>query len=70
MALTFHDLVELLKREDEVTLLEVLEISSEDLIERFGDWIEERYEELTEKYQDEVFGTEDDEDEFGGADWA
>jgi hypothetical protein len=62
MALTFHDLVELLKREDEVTLLEVLEISSEDLIERFGDWIEERYEELTEKYQDEVFGTEDYED--------
>jgi hypothetical protein len=70
MALTFHDLVELLKREDEVTLLEVLEISSEDLIERFGDWIEERYEELTEKYQDEVFGTEDDEDEFGREDWS
>lgn len=68
MALTFHDLVDLLKREDEVTLLEVLEISSEDLIERFGDWIEERYEELTEKYQDEVFGTEDDEDEFGRED--
>lgn len=70
MALTFHDLVELLKREDEVTLLEVLEISSEDLIERFGNWIEERYEELTEKYQDEVFGTEDDEDEFGREDWS
>lgn len=70
MALTFHDLVELLKREDEVTLLEVLEISSEDLIERFGDWIEERYEKLTEKYQDEVFGTEDDEDEFGREDWS
>jgi len=70
MALTFHDLVELLKREDEVTLLEVLEISSEDLIERFGDLIEERYEELTEKYQDEVFGTEDDEDEFGREDWS
>lgn len=70
MALTFHDLVELLKREDEVTLLEILEISSEDLIERFGDWIEERYEELTEKYQDEVFGTEDDEDEFGREDWS
>jgi hypothetical protein len=70
MALTFHDLVDLLKREDEVTLLEVLEISSEDLIERFGDWIEERYEELTEKYQDEVFGTEDDEDEFGREDWS
>lgn len=70
MALTFHDLVELLKREDEVTLLEVLEISSEDLIERFGDWIEERYEELTEKYQDEVFGTEDDEDEFGREYWS
>ncbi len=70
MALTFHDLVELLKREDEVTLLEALEISSEALIERFGDWIEERYEELTEKYQDEVFGTEDDEDEFGREDWS
>lgn len=70
MALTFHDLVDLLKREDEVTLLEVLDISSEELIERFYDLIEIKYEELSEKYEDEVFGTEDDEDECGREDWA
>lgn len=70
MALTVRDLVDLLKREDEVTLLEMLDICSDDIVERFTDFIEENYEDLSEKYEDEVFGTEDAEDDIGGADWA
>ena len=70
MALTVRDLVDLLKREDEVTLLEMLDICSEDIVERFTDFIEENYEDLSEKYEDEVFGTEDAEDDSRGADWS
>ncbi len=52
MALTFTELKERLKRLPEIDLLEVLEISSEDLVERFEDLIEEKYDELTEELQD------------------
>jgi hypothetical protein len=38
--------MERLARLDEITLLEVLEISSEDLVERFADKIELKFEEL------------------------
>lgn len=44
--LTFEDIKEKLKRLDETTLLEVLEINSEELVERFEDKIEERIETL------------------------
>lgn len=42
-----------LKRIDEISLLEVLEISSEDLVDRFTDKIEEKYEQLAEDFQEE-----------------
>jgi hypothetical protein len=35
-----------LERLDEITLLEVLEISSEDIVERFADKIELKFDEL------------------------
>lgn len=35
-----------LKQLDEITLMEVLEITSEDLVERFSDRIEDRFDEL------------------------
>ncbi len=38
--MTFEELCEKLKCIDEITLMEVLEISSEDLVERFEDKIE------------------------------
>lgn len=55
-----------LKQLDEITLMEVLEISSEDLIERFVDRVEERQDQLeqeveglwsddSEEDQDEIF---------------
>lgn len=48
MALTFADLVDRLQQYDEVTLLELLDISAEDLVKAFPDKIEERYEILEE----------------------
>lgn len=49
MTTTFVELKEKLKQLDEVTLMELLEISSEDLVERFADSIEDRYDSLLEK---------------------
>ena len=47
--LTLHDLCQKLKNIDEISLLEVLEISSEDLVERFEDKIEAKFDELSEE---------------------
>ena len=47
MNLTFEELKEKLQRVDEVTLLELLDIHSDDIIERFEDYIEEKQEQLT-----------------------
>ncbi len=49
--LTTHDLYDRLKQIDEVTLLEILDISAEELVERFGDRIEERWDRLQEDFQ-------------------
>lgn len=46
MALTFPEIKERLKRLDEIDLLEVLGITSEDLVERFEDFIENKYDEI------------------------
>ena len=43
MPLTLTDVMSRLKQLDEITLLEVLDISSEELIDRFIDKIEENY---------------------------
>jgi hypothetical protein len=50
--LTLVDVKERLGHYDEVTLLEILDISSEDLLDRFEDFIEELYEELAEELDD------------------
>lgn len=46
--LTLNDLCDRLKRLDEVTLLEVLDISSEELVDRFVDLIENKFDQLAE----------------------
>ncbi len=51
--LTLKELKEKLKREDEVSLLEILDIESEDLVEMFEHKIEARYEILVEDYEEE-----------------
>jgi hypothetical protein len=50
--LTLIDIIERLRTMDEVSLLEVLGISSEDLIERFEDRIEEQADALEKELDD------------------
>lgn len=52
MPLTLPELADKLKRVDEVSLLEILEISSEDIVENFIDKIEDKFEVLAEEYDD------------------
>lgn len=46
MALTFIDLCDELKKLDETTLLELLNISSEEIINKFQDKIEDNFDHL------------------------
>jgi hypothetical protein len=57
MPTTYHELLEKLKRWPEIDLLEKLDISSEEIVDRFGDLIEIKYDSL-------VIDVEDDEDFF------
>ena len=50
MPITYHELVERLRSIDEISLMEILEISSEDLVNRFPDKIEEKYDTLQEDF--------------------
>ena len=53
MALLLSELKELLaERLDEQTLLELLEISAEDIVERFEDVIEENFEKCEQAVED------------------
>lgn len=49
MSLTLSEICERLKQVDEVSLLELLEIDSEQLVEKFQDRIEDRADELEEQ---------------------
>jgi len=50
--LTLNEVKERLTRLDEVLILEVLDISSEDLVERFTDFIEDCLDDLVEDLAD------------------
>ena len=54
MTTTFEELNSKLKSLDEVTILEVLDISSEDIVDRFQDLVEERYDYLINEFPDET----------------
>lgn len=51
--MTFPELCERLKDLDEITLIEVLGISSTMLVDMYGDIIEERFDILTKMYEEE-----------------
>ena len=51
MALTIHDLKDRLKQINEVDLLELLDISSEELVERFVDLIEDNFDKLEKEVE-------------------
>lgn len=53
--LTILDVRDRLLHIDEISLLEVLDISSEDIVERFMDKIEDNYEDLAEELADESY---------------
>lgn len=52
MPLTLPEISDRLKHIDEISLLEILNISSEDIIERFQDLIEEKADELEKELED------------------
>jgi len=52
MSLTLTEIQERLIKLDEILLMELLEINSEDLVERFIDRIEDRADELEEQVDD------------------
>lgn len=51
MSLTFEELKEKLKQYDEVLLLELLDISAEDIVENFQDKVEERFDKLEQEIE-------------------
>lgn len=51
--LTINDVKDRMKHLDEITLLEILDITSEELVENFTDKIEDRFDELAEELADE-----------------
>lgn len=54
---TFHEIKTCLKQLDEILLLELLNVTSEDLVERFADVIEENH----DRFEHELAGLFDDE---------
>lgn len=65
MSYTFQDLMNRLRKVDEVSLLEILDISSEELVDRFQDMIEERMESLIEEFEEEQEEEQQDELDYG-----
>jgi hypothetical protein len=53
MSLTINELFDRLKELDELSILEILNISSEELVQRFQDEIEYRFDNLVTKFEDE-----------------
>lgn len=52
MTLAFTELIERLKQEDEVTVLELLEINSDELVDAFLDKLEEKQDYVTAQLED------------------
>ena len=52
MALTILDLFDKLKRLDEISLLEILNITTEELVDRFEDRIEAMFDQLVDEIDD------------------
>lgn len=53
MTLTFPELKERLKQLDEVDILEILDITTEDILNHFEDKIEGKFDELIEEFDHE-----------------
>lgn len=53
MTLTLHELQDRLKEIDEISILEILNISTEDLVNMFEDKIEQNYDTLVKDFDNE-----------------
>ena len=53
MTMTITELFDKLKELDELSILEILNITSEELIDKFEFEIEDKYDELSVKFEDE-----------------
>ncbi|MEM4379920.1 MAG: hypothetical protein QXL01_04450 [Thermoplasmatales archaeon] len=53
MITTTNDLVERLKLLDEVTLIEILDLRSEEIVDRFADVILDRFDEIASQLDDD-----------------
>jgi len=51
MSLTLYDIADLLRREDCVTILELLDISSDELVDRFMDMIEDKADKIEKELE-------------------
>lgn len=60
MIYTLQEVIEKLKSFDEITLLEILDISSEEILERFEDYVEDQYEKLSAQLDDQELQSEED----------
>jgi len=58
MSYTYADVMRRLMQEREIDLLELLEISSEDLVERFKDKIEDKLDDFIEEFEEEEIETD------------
>jgi hypothetical protein len=66
MTMTINELFDKLKELDELSILEILNVSSEELVDRFQDEIEYKYDELSVKFEDEdneIMGREEESDQ-------
>jgi len=52
--MTLNDIQEKLKNIDEISLMELLEITAEDIINRFTDRIEEKFDQLESELDDTI----------------
>ncbi len=59
--MTYNELLDKLKQEEETLLVEVLEIRSEDIVNRFEDYISNRLDYLIEEYDE--FDSDNEEEE-------
>ena len=53
MTMTINELFDRLKELDELSILEILNISSEELVDKFQFEIEDKYDELSVEFEDE-----------------
>ena len=53
MTMTINELFDRLKELDEISVMEILNLTSEELVDRFQDEIENKYDELSVKFEDE-----------------